>query len=332
MATGLRRIVLLLAIAALQVLAPVDALAQPRVPVFQAPLRQTDPDGYRARIEMLRGLVQTCRNNAKACNAAAIGDDDRVTSPRDTFQVRWQWLRKLLNDAHDPALPNRSALLNRATARLDEELAAAGGQGQKQAAFATARRTTNSILARAEFRVVGRQSWLDRKIARLLSWFYEIFTAASDFGHRAPWLGPVLEWGFVGLSAVFVLFWVRRSMERERLAISLSGQLMGAEWQKESAQWAELARAEAAQDNWREAIHCLYWASIVVLESRRLWRRDAARTPREYVELLARDSAEQNKLRRLTRIFERIWYGLRTAAREDYTQSLTLFEELRQAG
>jgi hypothetical protein len=332
MAKGLSRIGLVLAVVSVQAFAPADAPAQPRVPIFQPSLRQTDSDGYRARLETLRGLVSACRDDAKTCNAVAIGDDDKIASANESFQVRWQWLRKLLNDAHDPALPNRSALLNQATARLDEELAAAGGQEQKQAAFATARRTTNSILARAEFRVVGRQSWLDRKIARLLSWFYEIFTAASDFGHRAPWLGPVLEWGFVGLSAVFVLFWVRRSMERERLAISLSGQLMGAEWQKESAQWAELARAEAAQDNWREAIHCLYWASIVVLESRRLWRRDAARTPREYVELLARDSAEQNKLRRLTRIFERIWYGLRTAAREDYTQALTLFEELRQAG
>jgi hypothetical protein len=332
MATGLRRIVLLLAIAALQVLAPVDALAQPRVPVFQAPLRQTDPDGYRARIEMLRGLVQTCRNNAKACNAAAIGDDDRVTSPRDTFQVRWQWLRKLVDDARNPALLDRNALLDQAAARLDEEFDTSGGVAQPQAAFAPARRTVDSILARAEFRVVGKQRWLDRKIAQLLSWLDEIFTVASDFGHRAPWLGPVLEWSFVGLSAACVLFWVRRSMERERLAISLSGPLAASDWQKESAEWAELARAEAEQSNWREAIHCLYWASIVVLESRRLWRRDSARTPREYVELLEDHSAPQIALRSLTRIFERIWYGLRAAAREDYAQALALFEELRRAG
>jgi hypothetical protein len=332
---GLRRIGALLAILSLGALAS----AQPRVPFFQPPLRQTDAAGYRTHIETLRGLVLACRNDATTCNAAAVGDDDRVAAQDETFQVRWQWLRRLLDEAGKPALKDRNAQLDEAEARLDRELAATGGEALPPAEFAPARRAATVILSRAEFRVVGRQSWIDRKIAQLLVWIVRFFTAAADFGHRAPWLVLVLEWSFVGLSAVGILFWVRRSMARERLAVSLTGVLATSDWQKESAEWADLARIEAERSNWRDAIHCLYWAGIVVLESRRLWRRDLARTPREYVELLQSHCAQQTTLqsqlialRSLTRLFERIWYGLRGAEREDYAQALALFEDIRRAG
>jgi len=335
---GLRRITVLLATLSMGALAS----AQPRIPILQPPLQQTDDAGYRTHVQALQQLVLACRNDAKSCNAAAVGDDDRVTADSETFQMRWQWLRKLLDESGNSALKalkDRNAQLDEAAVRLNRELAAPSEEAQPQAEFAPARRVTNAILARAEFRVVGRQSWLDRKVAQLLSWLIRFFTAAANFGHHAPWLGPVLEWSFVGLSAVGILFWVRRSMARERLAVSLGGALASSDWQKESAEWADLARIEAERSNWRDAIHCLYWAGIVVLESRRLWRRDAARTPREYLDLLQRNSSQQPALESqlialgsLTRLFERIWYGLRGAEREDYAQALALFEELRRAG
>jgi hypothetical protein len=147
-------------------------------------------------------------------------------------------------------------------------------------------RDANAILARPEFRIVSGESWLDRKVAQFWDWVNRFFSAAADIGHRAPWLGPVLEWSFVGLVVLFLLIWAARTLQRERLAISLSSMIPASHWQKEADNWAELARLEAEKSNWREAIHCLYWASIVALESHRLWRRDNARTPREYVELL----------------------------------------------
>jgi len=324
MTTGLRRIVLLLAVSSLQV------LAQPSVPLFQPPLRQTTPDSYRAHLESLRGLVGACRNDAKACNPTTVGDDEKIQEPNETFQVRRQWLRKLMEDARNPALPDRTALLDKASARLDEELAVIGTDASSLPAFIPARRAANSILARPEFRVIGSESWLDRITAEFYSWLSRVFSATENLGHRSPWLGPVLEWSFVVLSIACILVWVARTMQRQRVAVSLSGQIPIANWQKESAQWADHARLEAEASNWREAIHCLYWASIVVLESHRLWRRDYARTPREYIGLLEHNSFRQLTLRRLTRIFERIWYGLRDAAREDYIQALALFEELKR--
>lgn len=325
MATALSRTFLLLAIVSLH------AFAQPSGLSLQPPIRDTTPDAYRAHVESLDGLVRACRASAKACNPDAVGDDEKVVSPGETFQVRWQWLRQLLDDSQNPALADRNSLLDQASARLGQELAESGGDGGTQPAFAPARRAANAILSRPEFRIVSGESWLDRKSAQFWNWVNRIFSAAAAFGHRAPWLGPVLEWSFVGVAVLFVLIWAARTMQRERLAISLNAIIPASQWQKEVDNWAELARQEAEKGNWRDAIHCLYWASIVVLESHRLWRRDATRTPREYVELLDRNSPRQVTLRSITRIFERIWYGLRVAAHEDYEQALALFEELRRA-
>ena len=63
------------------------------------------------------------------------------------------------------------------------------------------------------------------------------------------------------------------------------------EWQL----WLKDAQAMAAKGQWREAIHFIYWASIARLESRRLWPADRARTPREYLALLAGNRSAQDE-------------------------------------
>jgi hypothetical protein len=325
MATGLRRIVLLLAISSLRV------FGQGGLPLLQPPLQQATPDGYRSHLESLRILVRACHQDANACNPAAVGSDERIVSGNDSFQMRWQWLRKLISDARSPSLADRSRLLDQASTRLDEEFGATTTNASPQPAFVPARHAADAILSRPEFRIVSNESWLDRKIAEALSWLGRIFSATADFGHRSPWLAPVIEWTFVVLTVVFVILWVFQTMRAERLDLARGSVVPLTDWQKESAEWADLARLEAEANNWREAIHCLYWASIVALESRRLWRRDFARTPREYLVLLEHNSRQQLSLRKLTGIFERIWYGLRDAAREDYQQALALFEDIRHA-
>lgn len=325
MVGGVRRFALLLA------LCSAEALALPAVTPLQPPLRDTTLEGYRSHLNSLGELVRACSADAKACDPARVGDDDKVQTPGESFQERYGWLRSLLKDAQSSALKDRATLLDEASSRLTEELAGSGAGSQPQADFGAARQRANTILAQPEFRIVGGESWLDRKTAQFWQWFYRIFSATSEFGQRQKWLGPVLEWGFVGIAVVLVLVWVVRTVQRERLAISLGGAIATKEWQKESDDWAELARAEAAKGNWRDAIHCLFWASIVVLEGRKLWRRDETRTPREYVELLERNSPQQRALRSIARVFERTWYGLRDAGEAEYQAVLANVEELRRA-
>jgi len=328
MPCGSRRFAILLVVAALS---PLCGNSQPVVPSFQPRLHATTPADYRAHLESLRELVRACRADASACAPDKVGEDDKVEAGSDTFQVRWQWLRDVLDDARDPNHADRSSVLDQASKRLGEDLAQTSAPAFAAPAFAPARTTADAILARAEFRTVSKESWFDRKIAEFWQWVDGLFSGAANLGRRAPWLGLALEWGFVSLTIVAVLVWFQRTMQRQRLAIALNATSLSTDWQRESTDWAELARAQAERSDWREAVHCLYWASIVVLEGRRLWRRNHARTPREYVVLLEPGSAQQASLRSLTRIFERIWYGLRPAAHDDYLQALTLFEQLKTA-
>jgi hypothetical protein len=195
--------------------------------------------------------------------------------------------------------------------------------------FNQARAAADRILAHPEFRTVERDSLLQRQIFRLMQWIQDLFNSVSALGHREPWIGPLIEWSFFSLAAAGLLVWGFRTMRRQRLAVLLDTAATDAVWRKESDNWADLARSQAAQLAWRDAIHSLYWAAIVMLEGQKLWRPNRARTPREYLRLLEPGSPPQQSLGGLTRIFERIWYGQRPASESDYARVLALFEELR---
>ncbi|MGC2615074.1 MAG: DUF4129 domain-containing protein, partial [Terracidiphilus sp.] len=83
---------------------------------------------------------------------------------------------------------------------------------------------------------------------------------------------------------------------------------------------------------WREAIHFVYWAAISRLESRRLWPADRARTPREYLALVAPEDPRRPGLSQLTGTFERFWYGGREAGEGDYKQAEDLASSLIAGG
>jgi len=113
------------------------------------------------------------------------------------------------------------------------------------------------------------------------------------------------------------------------LRISLAGAAIAkTAWDREATAWATQAEEFAGRGEWREAVHCLYWAAIVLLESRRAWRHNPTRTPREYVRLLKPGSGQQRGLRDLTRMFERVWYGLREGRAEEYAEARELYEVL----
>jgi hypothetical protein len=295
-----------------------------------ADLRSVTIAEYKGHLESLKALVAACKKKSTECDSKRVGADERVEG--GGFEARWSWLRDALSSAHNPELPDRATLLQQAAARLNEDATLADGSNQQSVdTFQRARKKTDDVLSRPEFRTVTEHSYLDRVIARFWQWVNGVFSGVSRFGQRSPWLVPVMEWGAMTLAAAGLLTWVFRTMQRQRLAVRIESSVNAEAWQKESDNWAELARAEAAKQNWRAAVHCLYWAAIVMLEGRRLWRQNRARTPREYLLLLEPGSGMQQSLRRLTQIFERIWYGLRPAAESDYASALRLFDELRSA-
>jgi hypothetical protein len=285
---------------------------------------------YRGHLESLKKLVEACERNPVECDAKKVGDDERVEGAG--FQTRWSWLREVISSAHNATQSDREMQLRKGAARLDEDVVLAGEATPQTAdTFSRARRQADDVLSRPEFRTVTEASYWQRQMAKFWQWVGDMFGGVSRFGKRSPWLVPLMEWSFLTLACAGLLTWVFQAMQRQRLAVRIESRSASEIWQKESNDWAELARAEAARQDWRAAVHCLYWATIVMMEGKKLWRQNRARTPREYLMLLEPGSGMQQTLRRLTQLFERIWYGLRPAAESDYASALVLFEELRGA-
>jgi hypothetical protein len=303
------------------------------VPAFA--LRQSTFTEYTAHLENLRALVQRCQANVSACDPALVGSDEQVTLPSlgaganvNQFEARYDWLRNALRQAQNPAVKDRDRNLAAAAARLEDALQDATGS-LPASSFAEARRHTNVILGHPEFVTVNEQSFWERLIARFYLWLDSLFTDVASFGQRSPWIGPLLEWSFILLALAGLALWAMRTFQRQRLAVRLESTRQLEAWEEVSHNWRRLAEEQASRHEWREAVHCLYWASIVMLEGRRYWTPNRSRTPREYLRLLEAGSPRWALLRQQTRGFERIWYGLNPAARHDYQSALDLHEQLR---
>jgi len=236
--------------------------------------------------------------------------------------------------AEEPAQTQARATAQRlkdATARLDRDLAQIDAAPAALPTHTQERETMTQVLADPSFRnleapaaqdavldKIGRwlRHWIGRAIDRIVA-------SISRVVSRSAWVGRLLLWGLI-LGVCVGLVWGLLQLERGwRTRLVPEGGYPGAgtasarDWQL----WLEDARQAAAAGQWREAIHFLYWAAISRLESRRLWPADRARTPREYLALVAPEDPRKAGLATLTGSFERIWYGGRAAGESDYRQA-----------
>lgn len=289
----------------------------------------------------MRALVAACAANADACDAQKVAADANVGEPgkKGGYAQHWIWLRTAMGEAHKAKPDARAAGMKDAAARLDEldgELDGAAGAahaGASDSAEDFARKHVNAVLAQPEFQEVKGTSWLDRVAARFWQAIGSLFQGAGKIGNSTPWLAPLLEWGFFLSAAAGLAFVILRALVQQRLQVKLAaGPAANAGiWDRESTDWARHANERGAAEDWREALHGLYWAAILHLESRRAWRHDPSRTPREYVRLLAPGGAQRESLARLTRLFERVWYGLESSNAAEYREARALYERITTA-
>ncbi|MGB0080238.1 MAG: DUF4129 domain-containing protein [Terracidiphilus sp.] len=316
---------------------------------------------YRQHLENLDSVVANCHAQLKlkkpapannnACDPNRVGPNDRVQSPgaagSEPREVRYDWLRAVLSLAgskvgaaqpavagapagtkRQPADPND--LLNDAHQRLQMDEQQAESPLETNPAYADQRKSLNTILAQREYQGVTKVSVKDRILEWLGNVLDKILMKLAGMGAHAPWAGRLLEGlllGGVCIALVWFFIRIERSA-RVRLIPDVEpgpGAPSTREWQL----WYQEAGDMAAKSQWREAIHSLYWASISLLESRRLWPPDQARTPREYLGLLAGNDPRKAGLTALTRSFERTWYGGGDAEASDFNAAL---EHVRTLG
>jgi len=300
--------------------------------VGELDLPQTSLPAYVNHLAALRSLAVACADHASACDPAKIGSDEHVTSAGgSSFDVHYDWFSAVLSAAKSLPDEKRAALMTAAESHLDADLADAQSASASPA-FPAARNDANAILSGREFRTADAQPSLrERVMAWLYGWLARLFGRVASFGSRSPWIGPLLEWGLGAIAAALLLVWAFRIARLQRVRIRPDSAREIEPSGERVLNWMREAEEHAARERFRDAIHCLYWASIATLEGRRLWQPDRARTPREYLRLVDPASSLALLLRRQTLSFETIWYGLRTAQRTDYDRALQLHQQLRSA-
>jgi hypothetical protein len=282
-------------------------------------------------LHSLRSVAAACAQNASACDTTQTAGDEHVTLvDKSAFDAHEAWISHALASAKSMSDQKRAALMASVEAHLDADLADVASPPAKSR-FAAARGDANAILASREFNTSIELSLRDRLLAILYNWLDRMLTHVAAFGSRSPWIGPLMEWVLGGVACALLLVWAFRTARRQRVRMQVDAARHIEQFDERVLNWMRDAEQHAAHGQFRDAVHCLYWASIVTLEARRLWQPDRARTPREYIRLLDPASPLALLLRRQTSSFETIWYGLRSAARPDYDSALELHRQLRSA-
>jgi hypothetical protein len=239
--------------------------------------------------------------------------------------------------AEEPTLspkPTTSELLQAAQLRLTQDIAQADSvaSGPPAAAldYSQERNTMKQVLAGRDFRNLEPPTRRDSFLEKLSEWLNRFFEGLAKLHANTAWAGRVIVWSFI-LAVCVGLAWGLLQLERNwriRLVPESDSPAAGAASARDWQLWLADARRAAAAGQWREAIHCVYWAAISRLESRRLWPADRARTPREYLALVTADDPRRAGLATLTGSFERTWYGGRRAGESDYLQAEKLADGL----
>ena len=315
-------------------------------------------DDYRKHLLALQSLTVACARarDLKTCDPLLVGPDDRIPLDKSTHperrMIRYGWLRILFSRAEEPDPPpppqqkthqgsasekaqpdtarTTSQLLQDAQIRLAHDVAQSEISIAASASHSQEHAALRQVLAGREFRNLKPASAGDSALEKFGGWINKLFEGLGRLRARSAWLGRAITWTFLlSVGAVLVgllLRWERRW--RRRAAPDQQPEVAPATAALHWQLWLDDARKAAAEGQWRDAIHLLYWAAIAKLEAKRILPADLARTPREYLRLFASDDLRRNDLVALTNVFERTWYGARRTDETTYREAEQLVSSI----
>jgi hypothetical protein len=245
----------------------------------------------------------------------------------NTVDVSTSWLasdlKKLDENPKDPSHLTGQIEMRLAAMRT---AAAALKNGSSPANLDAEHGQLDKILSAREFGAAQGPSQWELWKARAARWIGEQIYKLLSRLHLGAKAGNTLAWVIVGLAFVALCYWVWRTLSVPTRKREIP--LEAAPPSDDPRQWASDALAAADRGDYREAVHCAYWAAVVHLESLGVLKRDRARTPRESLRLLDPHPNEQSLLREFTRRFELIWYGYRPASATDWSEARSHLEKM----
>jgi hypothetical protein len=225
--------------------------------------------------------------------------------------------------------PASNPLLVQTRQRLAALLGAAEGLEEQShsSSLQQSRAQLDHILSAREFQGGHGPSWLDVLKARVYAWIGRQIDWVLDHFRHGRAMGNAIAWTLIVLAALLLALWAVRASLRagKQPEMDLEGASRpGGDWRD----WLRNARAAAERGDYRSTIHGAYWAGVMRLEEGNRLPQDRARTPREALRLIPRESAEYAPLTRLTRRFELVWYGYRSATETDWSDAMQQLEKL----
>ena len=297
----------------------------------QAPDSSIDLSGYIAELKSWSaGVAQlTAHPESAPVLRHSVPLKLEVQTGGQRFAVSNAWLMlALVHWEKDPR--HRGEIQQQMAQRLAWELRQAQDLTRAPQAPSSrlARDQLAAVLSRREFRFVRPPSWWDLMWARVWRWIGRQLDKLFGRMHLKPAVNNVLSWILLVVAFLLLAFLLWRNLRlasRGMTRLGLQAPVSNAwGWR----QWAEVARAAAAEQRYREAVHGCYWAAVFRLEQMGVWRLDDSRTPREYLRLLPRESKHRQAMASLTRSLEVVWYGYRPVTPADAQSALQELENL----
>ncbi len=217
--------------------------------------------------------------------------------------------------------------------RMQKELAAMRNQAQSSESAAegpssgAARSKLTEILRRREFSEVSGPSAWDEFWAKVRHWFGRLLDRIFGRIHVSRSVGSAISWTVITFAFLVVVWLIVRNLLAQSRGLSLHLEAPAQKHQS-SWEWLKAARQAADAGDFREAIHCAYWAAVYRLGEAGVWRLDPTRTPREYLRLLRAETPEWPPMSEMTRNFEVVWYGHRAASAGNFQTAVEGLEKL----
>lgn len=258
---------------------------------------------------------------------ASIPDEVSVATSSGEIKVSYKVLKDSLAAVAAADESKRPALLRQAQQYARSMNSAAEEYDKRAADRRPAKQKLEEILSRSEFKTKG-PSAKDALLARIYYWIARWLSKIIFKGQASFDLMRLIIYLAVGAAATLLLLWTIRRLRRPQEDLPQREIIPFAPSARSWRAWLADARAQAQQEDWRNAIHLAYWAGISYLEEHGAWKPNRARTPREYLRLIGKAASQYPVLAALTRKLETVWYGYGTAAEADFDEALGQLEKL----
>lgn len=249
-----------------------------------------------------------------------------VAGDGQTYTIQTGWLTSALGALRGDT-PAKNPLLEQTQQRLAALRTAAEGMEEPPASnLQETRAKLDRILSAREFQGQAGPSRFDILKARIYDWIGKQLDRIFGHFRHGREIGNVIAWSLIVLAALLLAYWVVRSLRGG--AQTAMGLEPGARPEGGWRDWLRNARAAAERGDYRAAIHAAYWSGVLRLEEVHHLPPDRARTPRESLRLIRRESEDYAPLAQLTRRFELVWYGYRAATEADWSDAMAQLEKL----